>query len=855
MNWLRDLLFNNKISSETVAVNDELDSHYVLRTNRAKKNINGSENLEVSIPSTESESDDLVPETKRAKSINSNSTKSHFTIDYLKLIISNINQNDMLLVKKKCREDMAESLNIKLSEYRTIYKYKEEAINDERIDYPSLISILRRNYTDGRPSFITENVKLELAKSINLFPKGVTDAELGKAVQRGHLLDCSFGNAITSKTTKNKFSSTQDYSKLSKKQLKIVKLELQNKERYGNLTTTTASNKYKKRGIKLDEIYGHIAAAAMYVTTTFENPKLVDGIVQLGNRRVSEYMTFNVDDMSILFGNNNSNKKLQVIVKKDTKKWMDETRLQGVINDTSSNKLTNYSQSFKPIVSEGGRLIGIVIYHKCNLATADISIHCLRAEVANHAVYYAIVGTSCTQTKFEEEVYMKILIPVIIAERKRLIEGYIRGKLVSNGLLINDELDRINNPNIDSMIEEYRQEAMIKYKIANIFTDGAFGLINALQQDTLQAAAREFDITFCKWSAQHSLCQNALDSSVCFSITHSIFETVKNDQSSYSITPPDWFPSFCTLIDRIYPSSSARKDAIKVVQSYMGEVRDKAYQGTTISKGWIANGMGVDAYSDLFDFKVFLSHWTCWRNLNEQEIIDLELAFWTKIVPSARNNNYTIDMLTIHNAVKDIVEYEELTDENNRTLKCVNQQLAMVMCTDNFTKYAADKLKLNERIRLKNDENKRLLKIAADEKKERQLVIDNLFVINITEEKDADIATINNLKSEKLQEINESYNNAVNGLKVTHGINRLNLNAKDKLQLKSCLGPLKENKDLAIKLCNEMYKRDINNRNERYKSDRKRLINSRNESMNQLGGIIDDNVEDDETMGINMNDN
>lgn len=56
MNWLRDLLFNNKISSEKGAVNDELDSHYVLRTNRAKKNINGSENLEVSIPSTESES-------------------------------------------------------------------------------------------------------------------------------------------------------------------------------------------------------------------------------------------------------------------------------------------------------------------------------------------------------------------------------------------------------------------------------------------------------------------------------------------------------------------------------------------------------------------------------------------------------------------------------------------------------------------------------------------------------------------------------------------------------------------------------------------------------------------------------
>jgi len=116
----------------------------------------------------------------------------------------------------------------------------------------------------------------------------------------------------------------------------------------------------------------------------------------------------------------------------------------------------------------------------------------------------------------------------------------------------------------------------------------------------------------------------------------------------------------------------------------------------------------------------------------------------------------------------------------------------MVMCADNFTKYAADKLELNERIRLKNDENKRLLRIAADEKKDRQLVIDNLFVINITEEKDAVIATISTLKSEKLQEINETYTDAVKGLKLSHGINRINLNAKDKILLKSCLDPLKE---------------------------------------------------------------
>ena len=237
--------------------------------------------------------------------------------------------------------------------------------------------------------------------------------------------------------------------------------------------------------------------------------------------------------------------------------------------------------------------------------------------------------------------------PVIIAERKRLMESYIHGKSVSNS----GRLHLLDEERRASMIEEYRQEAIIKYKIANIFTDGAFGLINALQQETLQAAAREFDVTFCKWSAQHSLCQNALDSSVCFSITHSIFETVRNNQSGYSITPADWFPPFCDLIDEIYPTSSARKDAIKVVQSYMGEIRDKAYQATTICKGWIANGMGVNACCDTFDFKVFLSHWTYWKNLSEHEIMALESAFWNTIVPSARRNNFSIDMLTIHDAI------------------------------------------------------------------------------------------------------------------------------------------------------------------------------------------------------------
>lgn len=118
--------------------------------------------------------------------------------------------------------------------------------------------------------------------------------------------------------------------------------------------------------------------------------------------------------MSILFGNDNSNKKIQVIVRKDTKLWMDINRLQGVVNDADSNKLTNFSQSFKPIVSEGGRLVCMILYHKCRLATADVSIHCLRAEVANYAVYYAIVGTSCTQTEFEEEVYMKIIVDGIM---------------------------------------------------------------------------------------------------------------------------------------------------------------------------------------------------------------------------------------------------------------------------------------------------------------------------------------------------------------------------------------------------------------------------------------------------------
>ena len=286
----------------------------------------------------------------------------------------------------------------------------------------------------------------------------------------------------------------------------------------------------------------------------------------------------------------------------------------------------------------------------------------------------------------------------------------------------------------------------------------------------------------------------------------------------------------------------------------MGEIRDKAYQATTICKGWIANGMGVNACCDTFDFKVFLSHWTHWKKLSEHEIMALESAFWNTIVPSARRNNFSIDMLTIHDAIKGILDYDDLIDEDNRTLKQINQQLAMFMCPENFIKYAQDKLELNTRIKLKDDENKRLVKVASAEMRARTQRNDNLFVINFTEEKDRDIAIINYSKSERLTEINESYNNNVAGLKATHGITRVKLNANDKLVLKDGLIPLKETKDLAIKVCNETFKRYITNRNERYKSDCKVAISSRNESMRLLGGIINDNVDDDETMEINVND-
>ena len=36
--------------------------------------------------------------------------------------------------------------------------------------------------------------------------------------------------------------------------------------------------------------------------------------------------------------------------------------------------------------------------------------------------------------------------------------------------------------------------------------------------------------------------------------------------------------------------------------------------------------------------------------INEQEIIDLELAFWTIIAPNVRNNDHPIDILIIHDA-------------------------------------------------------------------------------------------------------------------------------------------------------------------------------------------------------------
>ena len=100
MNWVRGMLYYNKISTES-NVTDELDKNYELKTNN-KKSID-SDNLAFTESNVTDESDE--PQTKRANII---SEKSYFNIDFLKLIISSINDNKRLSSNKNIRDDMTQ---------------------------------------------------------------------------------------------------------------------------------------------------------------------------------------------------------------------------------------------------------------------------------------------------------------------------------------------------------------------------------------------------------------------------------------------------------------------------------------------------------------------------------------------------------------------------------------------------------------------------------------------------------------------------------------------------------------------------------------------------------------------------
>ena len=103
MNWVRGMLYYNKISTES-NVTDELDKNYdELKTNKKKSSAYDSDNLAFTESNVTDESDE--PQTKRTNII---SEKSYFNIDFLKLIISSINDNKRISSNKKIRDEMTQ---------------------------------------------------------------------------------------------------------------------------------------------------------------------------------------------------------------------------------------------------------------------------------------------------------------------------------------------------------------------------------------------------------------------------------------------------------------------------------------------------------------------------------------------------------------------------------------------------------------------------------------------------------------------------------------------------------------------------------------------------------------------------
>jgi hypothetical protein len=404
-------------------------------------------------------------------------------------------------------------------------------------------------------------------------------------------------------------------------------------------------------------------------------------------------LTFNIDDTCAEWGYSMDH-KFELKLSKASLDWMDETRFNPVAV-IEGDKMKRICVHIRPVVAETGRLICLLTFNK-DRNIQGVKVFVLRESVDEYAIYYALVGPNVNQIEFENIIHSIVIIPSIEAEKKRLENQFIFQQTVSiNDITISEGIV-ISDEDLDII----KTTAKMQYSSANIFTDGAQGLVNALARGKpLAKTARDKLILYWKWAAQHSLCQNSLDSSHSFSIIKSQYEGIRKTG-----TLSNEIPSYHDALEKILLANideESRRSSISVFHSHLSRIVQLALSQHVNAKGWISNGMGVGVDTttglskNMFSLKQWMNHWKEFKELTDEDTQELYSLFWDKLLPMMTDNLGFITHSQLHDIFKDFLDLDyHLEVLENRNGISFNQGFAMPMQKETFQSHAEERIRL-----------------------------------------------------------------------------------------------------------------------------------------------------------------
>ena len=751
--------------------------------------------------------------------------KTEFIFDLVDVIVKDMISNKNLPSGQKnkdylSREKMASKYDVKPAELQKI-----QSLHDKSLGVEDIV-----NQMNHRGSFSYNQLQSVMAAEREA-GTGLTKIGQLRALHEGSKMDVELG--LLKGINNSECIPTYEEEAFSLFRENTLDTLCQFSER-------KAKSKFVNRKIKTEELWGHLTGAMTYLVATFENPSFEN----LGDRKVDAALNFNTDDSCVELGYQ-MDQSYTVKISRGSRDWMDETRYNPVA-PIEGDKLKRICVHVRPTIAENGKLMCLITYNK-DRDLDGFQIIALRPEVEEYSFYYAVVGPGVNQKEFENQIHMEVIFPSIDRERRRLVDQSVRLQTTSI-------IGTIQANITPEQLEIITAKVNLKYRNANLFVDGAQGLVGALNDGMpLSARAKDLNTFLWKFAAQHSLCQNACDASHGFPIIHTDYGKIQKS-GLLSNEVPAWHDTLMLFV-KTKVKNAERQKTIGVFHTFLPRVMAHALSTHINSKGWISNGMGVGVSietglaEDKFKLSKWLNHWPSFRLLTDGEVAILYDLIWTKAMPLHSQNHGVSTHAQLHEIFKEFLELDELDVNDNRNVQVFNQGFAMAMQEQSFLAYAEEKRRVtalvadaSARKKILDDQVKNATK-AANKARETALCL------NIDTKKDTDIDSINATK-------NATITTAKNNLKerkatINKRKNKSNTN-QDKINIAADI----EHANLAFKALNSFHqqkaKEDIDIIKRDWTLERKQLIKANKDDLRNFGYVAaqgevhDDDDDDDE---------